>query len=284
MENQGPRIIDLRAVVKAKFPAHYPKVPGWVFSLTEWLICAKIINHHICRCYPLTGPAFAEEVLRGFGNSYTLIGEENLPKADDGKSYTFVSNHPLGALDGIMYVAVFGPRYPKFRILVNDMLMYIDGLKDSFLPVSTVGAKNRKGLEMINAAYHDPEMQLLSFPAGTCSRIKGGKIQDLPWKKSVITQAIETHRDVVPLHFEGRNSWFFYGIEWLRQKLGIKFNIGTVLLPWQFARYANGKHYTITVGKPIPWQTFTSEKTHLEWAEWLRTQSYQLYEDRKGKK
>ena len=37
------------------------------------------------------------------------------------------------------------------------------------------------------------------------------------------------------------------------------------------------KTFTITVGKPIPWQTFTDKsKSPTEWAQWLREQSYLL--------
>ena len=80
------------------------------------------------------------------------------------------------------------------------------------------------------------------------------------------------------MYFDGRNSRFFYFVEWLRRKLGMKFNIGLILLPWQMARYARGKHYEITIGKPIPWQTFGGDKTDMEWAQWLRAQCYALRE------
>lgn len=271
-----PRIIDLRAVVRNKFPKQYAKVPGWLFSFTEWLICQKHLNHYIKVLYPKTGHEFAQSLLDGQHITYTLRGEENLPAPDAAGRYILTSNHPLGALDGITYVAIFGKRYSKFRIPVNDMLMYIDGLKDSFLPVNTLGKQKREDMERVNAAYHDPETLIQTFPAGFCSRLIDGKIQDTPWKKSVITQAIETQRDIIPLHFNGRNSLFFYGLERFRRLIGMKFNIGTVLLPWQLIRYGRNKHYVITVGKPIPWQTFTKDKTPQQWAEWLRQQTYSL--------
>ena len=47
------------------------------------------------------------------------------------------------------------------------------------------------------------------FPAGLCSRRQNGVIRDLEWKKTFVTKSVETQRDVVPLHFEGRNSDFF---------------------------------------------------------------------------
>lgn len=244
--------------------------------MVEWLICQKHLNHYILSLHPRTGADFAQGLLDGQGNTYTLRGEENLPGPEDAGHYILTSNHPLGAFDGIAYVAIFGSRYPKFRIPVNDMLMYIDGLKDSFLPVNTLGRQKREDMERVNAAFRDPETLILTFPAGFCSRLIDGRIQDIPWKKSVITQAIESHRDIIPLHFDGRNSWFFYLLERFRRLLGMKFNIGTVLLPRQMIHQSRNKHYVITIGKPIPWQTFTQDRTPQQWAEWLRQQTYSL--------
>ena len=268
------KTLDIEAVVKAKVPQYYPKVPKWVFKFAAWLICQKEMNETIIALKDKEGVDFAQGMCERLNVRYELRGMENLP--DTGR-YVFVSNHPLGAFDGISYINVLGRRYPKFKVIVNDMLMYIVGLQPVFLPVNTLGRQKRQDMEAIDQAYNDPEMQLLSFPAGFCSRFIDGKIQDVEWKKSVITQAIESQRDVIPMHFQGRNSTTFYGLEWLRRKLGMKFNIGLILLPWQMMKTAKNKTFTITIGTPIPWQTFTDKsKTPTEWAQWLREQSYAL--------
>lgn len=268
------KLVDLEAVVKNKLPKHYPKVPKWVFRFAEWLICQKDMNYIISTLRNVEGPDFAQGMCDLMKVKYNVKGMENIP--DEGR-FIFVSNHPLGAFDGILYINIFGHKYPKFKVIVNDILMYIVALRPNFLPVNTLGKQKREDMEAIDTAYKDPDMQLLSFPAGFCSRYIGGKIQDIEWKKSVITQAIESQRDIIPMHFNGRNSVFFYGLEWLRRKLGMKFNIGLILLPRQMVKTASGKTFGITIGKPIPWQTFTDRsKTPQEWAQWLREQSYLL--------
>lgn len=60
---------------------------------------------------------------------------------------------------------------------------------------------------MVEAGFAS-DNHIIMFPAGLCSRRQGGEIKDLEWKKTFVTKSIETHRDVVPLHFEGRNSDF----------------------------------------------------------------------------
>ena len=37
-----------------------------------------------------------------------------------------------------------------------------------------------------------------------------------------------------------------------------------------------GQTFTITFGKPIPWQTFNHEKTPMEWANFVKNKVYKL--------
>jgi len=268
------KLINIEEAIRQKAPKQYPKIPKWLIRFTEWLVCQKEMNHIITTLRDREGVDFAQGMCEQLDVKYHLHGMENIPQ--EGR-FIFVSNHPLGAFDGISYINVLGHHFPKFKVIVNDLLMYIVALQPVFLPVNTLGRQRREDMEAIDAAYNDPDMQLMTFPAGFCSRFMGGKIQDVEWKKSVITQAIESQRDIIPMHFEGRNSLLFYGIEWLRRVCGMKFNIGLILLPWQMMKTAQHKTFTITIGRPIPWQTFTDKsKTPAQWAQWLREQSYAL--------
>lgn len=269
-----PRLINIEDAIRLKAPKQYPKIPKWLIRFAEWLVCQKEMNHVITTLDGKEGADFAEGMAQMLDVKYNVHGMDHIP--DHGR-YIFVSNHPLGAFDGISYIAIFGHRYPKFKVIVNDLLMYIEALRPVFLPVNTLGRQKREDMEAIEQAYADPETQIMSFPAGFCSRWIDHRIQDIEWKKSVITQAIESQRDIIPMHFEGHNSLFFYGLEWFRRILGMKFNIGLILLPRQMMKTAQHQTYTITIGHPIPWQTFTDKsKTPAEWAQWLRTQSYDV--------
>ncbi|MFA6831867.1 MAG: hypothetical protein WCR36_06320, partial [Bacteroidaceae bacterium] len=115
---------------------------------------------------------------------------------------------------------------------------------------------------------------------GICSRKKKGKIVDLDWKKTFITKSVQTHRDVVPIHFEGRNSNFFYNLSNLSKFLGIKANLAMLYLVDEM--YKNeGKTFRITIGKPIPWETFDHSKKPQEWTQYVRDISYSLPEQAK---
>lgn len=265
--------INIDQVIKDKAPQLHAKIPRLAIRLMEWIICQKKLNDILENCDMHQGTDFAVAMSQYLNVTYSVHGLENIPQD---KRLIMVSNHPLGAFDGISYIATLGKHFPKFKVIVNDLLMNIEPLREVFLPVNTMGRQKREDMLKLQEAYQSEDTQLLSFPAGFCSRFMDGKIQDIEWKKSIITQAVESQRDIVPLHFHGRNSITFYALEWFRRILGMKFNIGLILLPRQMAVTARGKHYTIQVGKPIPWQTFDKSKSAHEWAQWLRQQCYDL--------
>ena len=93
------------------------------------------------------------------------------------------------------------------------------------------------------------------FPAGICSRRQHGVIKALAWKKTFITKSIETRRYVVPIHFEGRNSNFFYNLANACKFFGIKFNIAMLYLADEM---------------------FDKSKSPAEWAECVRELVYKL--------
>jgi len=79
----------------------------------------------------------------------------------------------------------------------------------------------------------------------------------------------------VPVHTDARNRKSFYRLANLRKALGIKFNFEMALLPAEM--YAQrGKTFTMTFGRPIPWQTFDKRHTAQEWAQMVKEHIYKL--------
>ena len=75
--------------------------------------------------------------------------------------------------------------------------------------------------------------------------------------------------------FEGRNSNFFYNLANLCKLSGIKFNIAMLYLADEMLKNRH-KTFTITIGKPIPWQTFDKTKTPAQWAQYVKDIVYKL--------
>ena len=123
----------------------------------------------------------------------------------------------------------------------------------------------------------ESQVDVLSFPAGSCSRLQhiDGKWQvcDLEWQKNVIQRAREYQRDIVPIYFEGRNSKFFYALAYIRKLLHIKLNIEMLYLVDEMYG-AHGKHFQVHVLPPIPYTTFDTSRTPKEWAQYVKSIVY----------
>ncbi|MDR1379854.1 MAG: 1-acyl-sn-glycerol-3-phosphate acyltransferase [Tannerella sp.] len=269
----GLQQIDVEQVLREKAPRLAGKIPAFLIRYLCRIIHQDEINGILVRYRHLQGVAFMRALVDEFGLTLELHGEANLPPA--GGRYVFASNHPLGGLDGICLAAMLGERYDsKIRYLVNDLLMFIPNLQSIFVPINKHGAQGRDAAEKMEEVFRS-DHQILTFPAGLCSRRTKGMIRDLPWKKSFIQKAVAHRRDIVPLYFDGRNSVFFYRLANIRKRLCIKMNIEMLYLPDEMFR--NSKQtFRIHVGAPIPWQTFDRTRKWDEWAEWIKEKVYTL--------
>ena len=261
--------IDLGAILREKFGE---KVPGWVVGPLKKLIHQDFLNDFFRQGWE--GVEFADECLKYLGVTLEVEGLEHL--SPDGR-YTLASNHPLGGIDALSMISVFGNFFDgNIRFQVNDFLMYLKGLNSMFVPVNKTGRQSRAlatGTDAIFAA----QGQIGVFPAGKCSRKIDGIVQDVPWTKTFIQKSVQYRRDIVPVHFTGENSKRFYRVDSLGNRLGInkKFPLAMILLPDELYR-GQGKTFRIAVGAPIPWETFDGSRTPREWAAWVREQTYNL--------
>ena len=272
MIQEGITQIDIKQVLRQKAPSVARKIPGFMVDYLIRTVHQDELNEILRRYHDKDGVAFMQELIGYFDLNLELVNEENIPA--EGR-YIFASNHPLGGLDGICLSAIIGGRFDgKIRDLVNDLLLYLSNLRSIFVPINKHGAQGKKNAELIEKAYAS-DNQIITFPAGLCSRKQNGKIQDTEWKKSFIQKAVEYRRDIVPVFFEGRNSNFFYRLANMRKALGIKMNYEMIYLPDEMFK-SKHKTYSIHFGKPIPWQTFDSSRKPAEWAEWVKEIVYNL--------
>ncbi|MCL1933905.1 MAG: glycerol acyltransferase [Candidatus Azobacteroides sp.] len=265
--------IDIQEILCRKAPQTAKKIPSFVIKALAKLLHQDDINQLIKDNEDVTGVEFMNRMVDSFHFRLNVVGEDNLPDFDT--PCIFASNHPLGGADGICLSSFLGNHYNRrIKYIVNDLLYFIEPLKPIFVPVNRLGEQGRGAATMLNEAFASPN-QILTFPAGICSRKIKGKICDLEWRKMLVVKAIEYQRDIVPVYFDAKNSDFFYSIANLRQQLKLKFNIEMLFLPHELFKSKN-KTFTIRFGKPIPWQTFDSSKNPQQWTDWVKQTVYDL--------
>jgi 1-acyl-sn-glycerol-3-phosphate acyltransferase len=265
------KLLDVKSVLTSKSPALGKALPGFVINYLKRIVHQDELNEFITLYGHLKDAEFIYASLKHFKINYSVTGTETIPS--EGR-YIFVSNHPLGGLDGLVFMYELSKHFSEIRFPVNDILTNIENLNGIFLPINKHGSQGKETAKLIDDAYAS-DSQILYFPAGLCSRKKRGVIKDLVWHKSFITKSIAFKRDIVPAYFSGRNSDFFYNLANLRSFLGIKVNIEMLFLADELFKQKD-KKIRLVFGEKIPWQTFDKSKTPIEWADWVKGKCYNL--------
>ena len=269
--------ISVEGVLRAKAPGVARWIPGGAIRWLTKTIHEDELNY-ILENYDTGDPL---EFLRSFfahvGVSYETVGLDGLPV--DGR-YIFASNHPFGGMDGMMLAERIGSHFGDVRVIVNDILMYLDPLKAIFVPVNKSGAQRGEYAVAFNEAFSGPA-PVLTFPAGLCSRCGAdGEVRDLDWRPNFVKRAEQTGRLIVPVYVEGRLSKRFYRWARWRKRLNVKGNIEQIFLPDEMFRQ-RGEHFRLIFGAPVSvdeLRAATDGGNYLAMAAEVRRMSYALAE------
>ena len=270
------KTIDIDNLLRSKMGDRSNLLPRCLVNWLKRILHEDEVNLFLHEHRDEKGVTWLQSCVEYLGMDLQVEGMDNLPPADDGRQYTFVSNHPLGGIDGVALGALIGKHYNgNFAYLVRDELMFLPGLAPLCIPINKTGKQSRAFPAMVEAGFAS-EKHMLMFPAGLCSRRqKDGTIRDIPWTKTFVTKSVETHRDIIPIHFGGQNSDKFYRIANICKALHIKFNVAMLFLVDEMYKNRN-KTFRISIGKPIPWQSRDKSKTPMEWAKTIQDTVYSL--------
>lgn len=243
--------IDVDKVLRERLPKQYRYIPRFVVRWLERTICQDRLNAILVKMAGKNSVDAATAALNEMDITVEATGLDQLPEG----RFMFVSNHPLGGLDGLALISLLGNRYDNnIKFLVNDLLMAVEPLRGVFLPVNKYGNQSRDSATQIEEALKS-DAQFITFPAGLCSRMQpDGTIADLPWQKAAVAHAVNYQRDIVPIYFDAHNSRFFYRFAKWRKKLGIKFNIELIFLPKEMIKQS-GATLRVFIGEPIAWDS-----------------------------
>lgn len=274
MATESINQVDIKEVFASKNPKLAKLIPGFIFRYIKRIIHEDFINEFLKKYGDQQGIDFVNASIQDFNITLEIKGKENIPK--EGR-YIFAANHPLGGFDGLLLMYILAKHNLEVRFLANDILNNIKNLEPLFLPVNKHGGNTREFAIMLDKTYNS-DIQILTFPAGLVSRKIKGVIKDLEWQKNFIIKAKQYKRNVIPVHFSGKNSNFFYNLGIVRKKLGIKTNLEMFYLVDETYNHRN-KHITVTFGKPVSYTTFNTDRKPIEWAALMREHIYKIQKD-----
>jgi putative hemolysin len=264
-------VIDIEKEFRNSNSWFLKSLPGCIIKGIETFIRQDEMNDVINLNNDKTGVPFINCVLKSWNISTDIHGKENIPSSG---RFVFVGNHPVGAIDALAFFSMIHKSFPEVVSPSNEILARIPNLRPLMLGINVFGKNTRETAEKINDLF-ESEVQVMMFPSGEVSRRTKGVISDPVWQKSFISKAIRYKRDIIPVNISGRNSDLFYNVANLRKLLGIKMYIETIMLPREMISQRNSS-FRLTIGKVIPYKTFTKEKDHWEWAQYVKEIVYKL--------
>jgi putative hemolysin len=155
-----------------------------------------------------------------------------------------VANHPSGALDALALLQQVGRVRRDVKIIANDLLASLEGLRGLLLPVRILGGQ--PGADSLRAVEQAllAEQCVIIFPAGEVARLGLRGVTDGRWRRGFLRFARATGAPVLPIRVEARNSALFYGASALFKP------VGTALLAREmFARRA--RRIVLRIGRPL---------------------------------
>ncbi len=272
MKNKNIKI-DIEKIIGEKNPKLLKILPRFIINYIKKILHQDDVNYELEKNKDKIGLDFVEAIISDFNLNVKITGLENVPKSG---RFIFVSNHPLGGLESMVFMSAVSKIYNNnFKFLVNDVLMNLKNLEPLFLPINKYGSQARQSAKIIDE-YYKTDKQILIYPAGLVSRRIKGKITDLEWQKSFVSKAISHKRDIIPLFIDGKNSNFFYNVASFRKFIGIKANLEMFYLVNETFKQKN-KTIPIYFGKPISYKILKESKIkHNILAKKIKDYTYSL--------
>ncbi len=199
----------------------------------------------------LEGPDFVKAYLDDLGMTYQVDGLDHL-KPVLNTPFITISNHPYGAVDGLIMIDLFGHLREDYKVMANKFLSMAKTIKDEFITVQPTtndseGVAKESLAGVLQAMRHVRAGHPLGlFPAGAVSdfSFKDRCVRDRAWQEPAIRLIQKMHVPVVPVCFFGQNSNFFYFLGLISWK------IRTLRLPREILNKKN-KHVKLGIGPVI---------------------------------
>ena len=262
---------DLRQMIPAL--EGHEKLANWLLHL----LSVDKVNRVHSNCCDTPGPEFVKRLLfEEFNIKLRIDGQEILDNLPEGAFIT-VSNHPFGALDGIILIYLITRTRPEYKVMVNMILNKITAMRPNFIAVDQ-SASSDPAKRAISVAGIRQAISMLRrgepvgfFPAGAMSKTTWSNgLQDRPWQPSVLQIIHRAKVPVVPIYFHGSNSFIF-------NLLGhICWPARSLRLPAEVFR-KTGTTMHVSVGKPISVEEQALHNaTPEELGAYLREKTYAL--------
>ena len=220
------------------------------------------------------GNEFIEAVLKNLEVKYELEGTDilNIPKKS---AFIIISNHPFGGLEGLILLNEILKVRNDLKIIGNFLLRRIEPLKDYIFPVDPFETEDskRKNVAGMKAAFRHLQegKPLLIFPAGEVASYNSeiGEISDRKWMSSAIKFIKKSKVPVLPVYFNGSNSFWFHSLGLIHPLLR------TAKIPSELLNKKN-KMIKVFIGRTISLKEQNEYSDNDRFGRFLRAKTFML--------
>lgn len=217
---------------------------------------------------------FFKRSLEALSLKYILSEEEYARIPQEGPVIT-VSNHPFGGIDGVILGAILTSVRPDVKLITNYMLSLIEEIQPWVFSVDPFDSKQSRKDNLTSVReslkFLKKGGMLGLFPAGIVSHLslKRLEVTDPPWKTGLSTLIRRSRATVVPIYFEGSNSFLFQSIGLVHPRLR------TLLLLREICNKANSM-VSVRIGQPVSPEKIEQFSSGQSLMDYLRLKTYIL--------
>ena len=202
------------------------------------------------------------------------IPEKDVKRIPKTGPFVTVSNHPLGAIDGLILLKLMLEQRPDYRVVANFLLHHLLPLKPYVMPVNPFETHKdaKSSVAGIKQAltHIKSESPFGMFPAGEVStHMEGRNVVDKPWSNEAIRLIKKVQVPVIPVYFHARNSASFYRLAKLNDSLR------TAKLPGEMLKQSH-RPIRVRIGNSISVQDQSAFEDLTEYSNFLRRKTYFL--------
>lgn len=240
------------------------------------LVALDKINDLCDRNSNCTGADFASSMLDDLGVHYMVGNAEKLKQLPE-SAFITISNHPYGAVDGVILVDLFGHLRPDYKFMVNKILAMVKSMDGHIISVTPAGNTKKAATIASLRGVRETLTHLQQghpvgfFPSGAVSdfSLRDMRIRDRAWQDSILRLIHLAKVPIVPVRFFDTNSRFFYSLGL------INWRIRMLRMPWEVFN-KHKKTHRIGIGNIISVEEQKKFKDHQSLGAFLRKNVYEM--------
>ncbi|APG28674.1 hypothetical protein A7E78_13025 [Syntrophotalea acetylenivorans] len=221
-----------------------------------------------------TPEAFAGAALDALGVQWNIESDE-LAKIPTKGPLVAVANHPFGAVEGLMMIALLRRVRPDIKVMANYLLQRIPQLADTVIAVDPFGASQsaRRNIGPLRESLRwlGQGGVLVVFPAGEVSHFKLSHraVADPTWSDTLGRIVRRSGAGVLPIFFPGCNGLKFQVAGMVHPRLR------TALLARELLN-KRGRSLSARIGAMISAKQLSRLNSDREVVDYLRLRTYML--------